>query len=373
MDPDTSAAWLGRFEGETDEFRIEAGMSEGRLVLFNVMEAWEGESLAGTASPNSRVNTGQGIWSGVILALILTAALIARHQLRHGRADRRGATRLAFVGALFAAVYELLRGHGLTTVAGIPLVFPIVSTMLFYAGLYWAFYVALEPWARRIWPVMLISWSRLVSGVHVPLRDPVVGRSLLGGLAAGSLLALSFPLDRLLRGLVLGYPARPEIGNWTALLGTNHAISDLAGTAMQALTSTFLVAFVLVLGRLLTRRPAVTLAIALAIFVLPQVLLQQPDPRTIGISLAIGLFANLVFLLVLTRQGLLAAAVANWVAAMSVVAAAADLGAWHAAPARIAIAIVVAIAAYAFWCAIAGRRLLPEERIRPVTERSAAR
>ena len=37
-------------------------------------------------------------------------------------------------------------------------------------------YLALEPYVRRTWPVILITWSRLVSG---QLRDPLVGRDLL--------------------------------------------------------------------------------------------------------------------------------------------------------------------------------------------------
>lgn len=45
-------------------------------------------------------------------------------------------------------------------------------------------YVALEPLVRRQWPAMLISWSRLLAGRAF---DPLVGRDVLVGSAAGAL------------------------------------------------------------------------------------------------------------------------------------------------------------------------------------------
>jgi hypothetical protein len=38
------------------------------------------------------------------------------------------------------------------------------------------YYLAMEPFVRRIWPTALISWTRAVSGGW---RDPLVGRDLL--------------------------------------------------------------------------------------------------------------------------------------------------------------------------------------------------
>ena len=44
--------------------------------------------------------------------------------------------------------------------------------------LVWIFYMALEPYVRRIWPEMVISWSRLLAGRWF---DPLVGRDVLAG------------------------------------------------------------------------------------------------------------------------------------------------------------------------------------------------
>jgi hypothetical protein len=35
---------------------------------------------------------------------------------------------------------------------------------LTFAGLLWLIYIALEPFVRRRWPHMLVSWTRLLSG-----------------------------------------------------------------------------------------------------------------------------------------------------------------------------------------------------------------
>ena len=52
----------------------------------------------------------------------------------------------------------------------------------------WLFYIAMEPPVRRLWPQLLVSWSRVLAG---RFRDPLVGAHiLLGallGLAGGAL------------------------------------------------------------------------------------------------------------------------------------------------------------------------------------------
>src|SRR5439155_1266433 len=59
----------------------------------------------------------------------------------------------------------------------------IVSVAMYVAINVWLFYVALEPYVRRFWPQLLIGWTRALSG---GLRDPLVGRDILAGVAAGT-------------------------------------------------------------------------------------------------------------------------------------------------------------------------------------------
>src|SRR5438067_638340 len=55
---------------------------------------------------------------------------------------------------------------------------------LFAAVFLWLIYIALEPFVRRQWPERIVSWSRLLAGGW---RDPLVGRDVLIGLAAGAI------------------------------------------------------------------------------------------------------------------------------------------------------------------------------------------
>jgi uncharacterized membrane protein YjjB (DUF3815 family) len=62
-----------------------------------------------------------------------------------------------------------------------------IAAATFYTIFTWFFYLALEPYARRLWPTMLVAWTRLLSG---RMRDPLVGKSILVGTVCGSLMAL---------------------------------------------------------------------------------------------------------------------------------------------------------------------------------------
>ena len=59
-----------------------------------------------------------------------------------------------------------------------------LSNALLFGVFLWVLYLAVEPYARRNWPHMLISWTRLLGG---GFRDPLVGRDLLVGAAGAAL------------------------------------------------------------------------------------------------------------------------------------------------------------------------------------------
>jgi hypothetical protein len=61
------------------------------------------------------------------------------------------------------------------TFAELGLVFQAVAWNLMLAALVWLLYVALEPYARRLWPEGMVSWNRLLQGRW---RDPLVGRDI---------------------------------------------------------------------------------------------------------------------------------------------------------------------------------------------------
>ena len=112
-----------------------------------------------------------------MLVVTLAGAVFARRNLRLGRGDTRGATRMA------GAYLVLSIGYRALMLPSDPATWPLVlqhnvAMEVFAAACIWLFYIAVEPYVRRLWPHTLISWTRLVAG---QFRDPLVGRHVLLG------------------------------------------------------------------------------------------------------------------------------------------------------------------------------------------------
>ena len=101
-----------------------------------------------------------------------------------GRCDRRGAFRLAsFVFALAFLLWVFVANH-LSGPREWPLMIIGLATALFATAQLWVLFVALEPFVRRIWPQTLTSWTRVL---NVRWRDARVGSDVLLGVVAGVL------------------------------------------------------------------------------------------------------------------------------------------------------------------------------------------
>ena len=153
------AAWIGRARDAAEtEIRIEAGSYEGRIVLFARLEPWE---LKNVGAPPERFDDfplSAQITLSVIVLLVIGGGLLARMNIQRGRADRRGADRLAAFIFVLTALWQAFRVNNLFSVLGLlGNFFPILGTALLYSSLLWCWYIALEPYARRIWPL----WYRL--------------------------------------------------------------------------------------------------------------------------------------------------------------------------------------------------------------------
>lgn len=178
---DVRKAWVG--PGATDtgaELRVEAAWRGGSLVFARLIAPWTPREALPQVRTRSWSQTLSDVLSAtLLLGTIAAAALMARRHVHRGRADTRGAFRIAVVIgciSLLGIVLDLNRWPGATSGYGLEL----LAWPAFAALLAWSFYVAVEPAVRRDWPQMLIAWSRLLDGRW---RDPLVGRSLLIGSA----------------------------------------------------------------------------------------------------------------------------------------------------------------------------------------------
>ena len=231
---DTRVAWVGPQPGlDGSELRIEAAAYGGKPVYFYPVAPW----TTPTRMPETIAQRTQVRWLSVIaqvvtICMFLAAALIARHNIRKGRGDRRGAFKIAaFVSAAALGVWVLDSKH--LTDPGEELGRFFEGQPLWAAGLIWLLYLALEPYVRRFWPTTLVSWSRLMAGQY---RDPILGRDILFGVGLGALMQVLALLSDY-TAYRLGYPTTPSIPDLNGLLGTASVIARTLNQIFNAVVN----------------------------------------------------------------------------------------------------------------------------------------
>jgi hypothetical protein len=350
---DERKAWEGVDpDGAGVPFTIEAGAYRGRPTYFEIVTPWARPWRMEPWVPTS----GQAAWfivaGAVIACLFAGGLLLALHNLRRGRGDRRGAFRVALFVFLAFLLEWALRGDHQPTSAEVGLLSKAMAQALFDAATFWLFYVALEPYARKIWPDILISWNRIVQG---RFRDPWVGRDILiGGVTAIALEILDcapyvmtnwldLPLVAPSTGVALSglEGVRQSIGLYPGYLGTGLA---------RSMTSLLLL---LLLGVVLRRRWAAATAFVL-LYALPYVF---GDTSLLLEGALVALWVSLM-IFVLVRFGILAAISASvFGQAMDAQVYTWDLSSWYAGHSLLTLVLLAVLAGYAFHVSLAGRPL----------------
>jgi serine/threonine-protein kinase len=354
---DARAAWTGTFASMPDvPVRIDAASHQGWPVYFQISGPWARASRMQTAPVNRSAQVFATIVNVVLApALFGGAALLARRNLRRGRGDRRGASRVAgFVMCIGLATWAF-RAHHLSD-PGIELnqFFQAMAGALFQAGLFWVFYLAVEPQVRRTWPHILITWSRLVAG---SVRDPLVGRDLLVGTVAGLALTAVTLLHQYVPWLT-GQPAfEPMVPAIDVLLGTHRLMSNLLQSLANAIQNGMLGVLGLALFRMLLRRTwaAFTGAVLIFGFMAARGQFESGNPMldyVFGVSLCVVLLA------VSLRYGLFATVVAFFAHFTSNnLAMTLDASAPYFAHGLVVMSLLGGIALFGFYLARAGEPL----------------
>src|SRR5262249_28504010 len=144
--------------------RAEAAAFHGKPVYFELLGPWSRPERM-QVSPRS---IGQRIAFGMIFAINLTAlvvgGLLARRHLRLGRGDRAGALRVSGVLFFLYVAHAPIVGHHTWDRGEFDFMQRFIAEACFHALMFGVMYLALEPYVRRRWPDVLISWNRLLSG-----------------------------------------------------------------------------------------------------------------------------------------------------------------------------------------------------------------
>ena len=358
---DARCAWTGSHPDYVDiQALIEAASLWGKPVHFAMLKPWNApQAVSATPDKRSIVRTVLAALFLIIrIGVIAGCVAFARRNLRLGRGDRRGATRLAVCLFVLISVEQLLvRKHQGLEDAEFWVLVNALGFSLFWSAFCWAAYLAIEPYARRAWPERIISWTRFLSG---QFRDPLVGRDILVGLLASVVSLLLFHLIVLAaHSFGLEWGGASLMNSPNANLSMRQVLAVLLSSfrwgAVTALWALFFLVAVLAVAR---RR------LATPIFVLLLFLVCCANVSRGDLIVAIGAAAITAATISISmlRFGLLTFAFVT-VSNITYVhfTPTFDFSAWYAGNVWFAVSILVALAIYGFVTATKGQSFFKDE------------
>jgi serine/threonine-protein kinase len=350
---DPPLAWIGKgvFEAWPDiEVRVEAATYQGKPVYFRVIGPW-------TRPERDQSYTSSGLysyfWNSLMIGLTLIGAALAVRNARLGRGDHRGAFRLGLVIFLTGLASWLFSAGHVKVFREIDLIMTGVAHALLASAIIWLAYLALEPFVRRLWPQVLISWTRLLAG---RFRDPVVGRDLLVGAVGGVAFYLLAQLSALAPSW-LGLPPA-AVDNALELLGAGrYWVGEVLERPWVAIffALTLWLMFFLVL-RVILRKPLLAAGVWVAFWTMLDIFFGMEVPFS-PISWAALALRWIISLAILLRCGLAAAAVMGFVLGLLWFPILPDLSAWYVRNGLYSIIVIIALAGYGFVISLGGRPL----------------
>ncbi|HEY6573084.1 MAG TPA: hypothetical protein VI198_07160, partial [Candidatus Eisenbacteria bacterium] len=366
---DTVAAW--RLSDSTAaETTLVAAAVSGHVVR---VETYAGRNALGRLGVEADDrDPGPQEWIGLFLYAVVPlvgSIFLARQNLRARRGDVRGALVVGISIVILYLLDHLFSANvGEVGLWGILLGFtnmnPLGHALLHGVTMALA-YLAIEPYVRRLWPSVLVSWARLVAG---RLRDPIIGRDVLIGVGLGALLQFiaiaTLGLERSL-GLSTN-PARLS----EDLLVTMISAPQIVGQVAYALAIGFLRATefftLLVIFRFVLRNNNLAAVAALLFFSLIPI---DYSSKAVLVDVISSLLVGCMIVFVALRYGYVASIVAIFVGTLAdSLAWSLDFSSWAAPQTMFAWGIVVMVLGYGFMTAVGGKSLFSDPLSDPVAK-----
>jgi len=334
---------------------VELIAHRGRPTVFAVEEPRATGAPPQPSDPSRRATSFvlNTMRPALFLVALFLGAWLARRNLRAGRGDTKRALRWATAMLSIRVLVWLLGGHH---TAG------SITTQLMTAvawGLYdfaygWVFYIAIEPYVRRLWPRLLVTWTRFVDG---QLGDARVGRDLLIGCVVGTAMALAVAAHQAAPALLGLPPGRPDNVGYVedqlaSLLGLRYQLAELLWLAHSSAALMMGFVVMLVMSRLVLRRPVVAIG-AVAVLFVP---LALPKGELLALNLGFAVIVTALLLAVMFRFGLLAGAVALLVhATLESAPLGMGLGSWPTSRTLLVLGLVFGVGVFGFAQSLGGR------------------
>ncbi len=363
---DARAAWEGSWPGRPDiPVRIEAAAHRGRPAWFEIVWPWtRPERMASSAWPTDKI-LRQALFLTLVLLLLGAAGFMARRNIALGRGDRRGAFRVALLLAGVGLVSWALGAHNVADWnAQAGLVARGAGAVVLEAVSVWLFYLAVEPYARRLRPWTLVAWTRFLGG---GFADPVVGRDVLAGVAWAVVVFYLNTLRYALPPLFGAAPPEPSYSYLDALVGPGPLLSVALNAANECILFALGTLLLFVLVRALLRSDVLAILALAAVLIAPTGFGMGDSP---WLAVPISLAMMVTWILLLLRFGLLAAWVGEFVYdVLYVFPITTDLASWKAGPTLAALPLLALLCVAAFRVTLGGtglrRYLAPEPTSRP--------
>jgi hypothetical protein len=353
---DTRAAWTGTIPELGDiPLRLEAGAYAGRITYVQAIGPWTKPTRAAPSPIGFTQRMLNLVQPGLVASLIIGSALLARRNLRAGRGDRAGASRVAlWVGVLIVLRWVVAAHHSGTYGSWQSRFLDASENALMNAAIVWLAYLGIEPWLRRHWPSSLLSWSRLLGG---SLRDPLVGRDVLVGVLFGVTAGLYLVGMRYVIHQVTGTPAGPMLNGVSELASPRYVIGVMIAATTNALMNGVLLGLLYVMLRRLVRKPTLAAIFVVLIFAAIIGAAERFTESWWLNPLLIAGFSTII-MLPLVRIGLLPFMIGFGIhQVIASTALTTDVGTWYAWPTWIVGGAIVALALTAFVQSRAGAPL----------------
>ncbi len=346
---DTLAGWTGALPGKPDAvLKVVGAIHEGRPVYFELIAPWSEAAQVTTRPVALRAKVFDVSFSLLTLAFTVAGLFFARRNLRLGRGDKTGAVRVTVVVfGLILAGHILVRHVALAPGAFDRAFWESLGDSLPAGLIVGVMYLAVEPYFRRRYPELLVSWTRLLSG---KFRDPLVGRDHLWGVLAGLFVCLVVSVENLPPALFAAPGQTPVPVSSMTLSGLPGIAAHVLFAAADGLIRPFFIAASLFLGRLALRKSWLAAAVPWLVLFVAFAGRENPLFEVPG-----GALCATVLVVLLFRTGLLGLAVGMGVfELLSSAPITPDLSRWFAGYGLFCLAVVLAIALYGFWASRGG-------------------
>jgi eukaryotic-like serine/threonine-protein kinase len=352
---DERKAWEGRHVDHTEiPVRIEGAAFQGRAVYFEVIFPWDKPTRQVEAGTNSTSPTIIVI-AVLVFGVLFAGMILARYNLKAGRGDIKGASKLAVFIFSAMTLAQLIDANHVPDLFGELWIFSRIAGTSFLLTIFpWIFYIALEPFIRRRWPELIISWSRLMAG---DFRDPLVGRDILVGGLLGLVGAAANYLGVLLRQWSgIAYPPLGSPNITEPLSGVGGQLTHFLFIFAEHINFAIAFTFLLLLLLAILRKKWLAIPAFGLIYSIPYLEFASGDPWIVFLS---PLLIATAMTVATARFGVLALYSYFFFQSLSRAnPITSDFSSWYAGSTLFVFVVLIGLAVFGFYTSLAGQRLL---------------